>query len=287
MREGTITMPDGRQLGYGEHGDPGGMPIIYNHPMPGSRAFNLDPEALKAHGARVLSLERPGLGLSTRAPGRTLGDWAADVLACADALGFERFAVVAVSAGGPYGWVVAHDAPDRVTRLGLVCASGPILEHPEFDEQLEGQLKALLPLARQDPQTAEALLREFLAASGESYRNDPDRFFAEWLQGWPEDQRPLYREAKDRWMSAIEAVYRDTEGFADDIVAGLQWTFDPTDIRVPVRAWHGTSDKSAPMGLTRLAVDRARGELVEYEGVGHYLGPEYHDEWIRWLVREE
>ncbi len=201
-----------------------------------------------------------------------------------DALGLERFAVVGVSFGGAYALSLAVALPDRVTRVGLVCAMGPILDHPEFDDDFDHALKALLPVARQDPHAAEGLLRQFLTPLGERFRADPDAFFEEWLQGWPDDQQVLYRKYKSRWMRAIEATYRDTEGYADDILAGLRWPFDPAEIRVPVRAWHGTDDRAAPFGLTRMVVENAAGNVVTYEGVGHYLGPEHHAEWAAWLV---
>ncbi len=184
-----------------------------------------------------------GIGLSTRAPRHTLSDWAADVVEFADALGLERFAVVGVSAGGSYALALGHAVPDRVSRVGLVCAMGPILDHPEFDDDFNHPLRALLPVAREDADAAEALLRQFLAPLGERYRADPEAFFEEWLQGWPADQQVLYRKYKSRWMPAIEATHRDTDGYADDIVAALHWTFDPGEIHVPVRSWHGTLTK--------------------------------------------
>ena len=67
MREATVTLSDGRVLSYAEHGDPEGAPIIHNHPLPGARNFNLEEPALRAAGQRwSFTLERPGIGLSTR-----------------------------------------------------------------------------------------------------------------------------------------------------------------------------------------------------------------------------
>lgn len=284
MREAMVELPDGRLLSYAEHGDPGGSAIIYNHPLPGARNFGFEEPALLGAGGRLFTLERPGIGLSTRAPGRAITDWPVDVTEFADALGIERFAVAGVSLGGGYALALAAALPERVTRVGLVCAVGPILDHPEFDDDLDHPLKALLPVARADPDAAESLLRQVLQPLGERFRADPDAYFEEWLLGWPDDQRPLYRRYRSRWMPAIEATHRDTEGYADDLLAGLRWTFDPATIGVPVRSWHGTEDRAAPVGLTRMVVDKAGGTMVTYEGLGHYLGPEYHDEWVSWLV---
>lgn len=287
MRLGNLQLPDGRTLAYGDHGSPDGHPIVFNHPLPGGRTFSLDPAVMHANGARVISVERPGIGSSTRSPGRTLTDWPADVLVLADALGLDEFAVVGMSTGSSHALAIAHGAPDRVTRLGLVCAVGPILDHPEFDDVFESPLKALLPFARQDLATAEDLLRQVLAPDGQRYRDDPEAFFDSWVLTWPSDQQQLYRDAAARWMPALEAVYQDTAGFADDIIAGLQWNFDLAEIGVPVRAWHGTADKTAPIALTRLVVEQTRGDMIEYAGIGHYLGTDWQAEGVRWLLGHE
>src|SRR4051794_41876942 len=80
--EGTLELDDGRALGYAEYGQPDGAPIVYLHGLPGSR---LDPAALDQEyrqlGARVVALERPGYGLSTRRRSWGLLDWPTDVAA--------------------------------------------------------------------------------------------------------------------------------------------------------------------------------------------------------------
>jgi hypothetical protein len=48
-----------------------GAPIIYNHPLPGARNFNLEELSLGAAAGRSFTLERPRIGLSTRAPARS------------------------------------------------------------------------------------------------------------------------------------------------------------------------------------------------------------------------
>ena len=65
-------------------------------------------------------VSRPGFGDSDRAPRRTLLSFARDAAALADRLGRERFAVVGVSAGGPYALACAHELPDRVAAAAVV-----------------------------------------------------------------------------------------------------------------------------------------------------------------------
>jgi hypothetical protein len=46
--------------------------------------------------------------------------------------------------------------------------------------------------------------------------------------------------------------------------------------------WHGGS--GGAVRAHPMVVEGAGGDVVEYEGLGHYLGPEHHDEWAAWLV---
>ena len=99
----AVTLPDGRELAYEEYGDPAGFPVLSFH---GGLSSRLDAapanEAARRMGVRLVSPDRPGMGLSTYQPGRRLLDWPADVTHLTDALGIGRFAVMGWSAGGPY-----------------------------------------------------------------------------------------------------------------------------------------------------------------------------------------
>ena len=80
-----------------------------------------------AKGVRLISPDRPGMGLSTYQPGRRLVDWPADVAHLTEALGIERFAVMGWSAGGPYAAVCAarigRPGDGRRAALELPCRS--------------------------------------------------------------------------------------------------------------------------------------------------------------------
>src|SRR5438552_17010722 len=99
----SITLRDGRRLGYAEYGDPAGVAVFYFHGTPGSRLEGtIADEAAKRLRVRLIAIDRPGVGLSTFKPRRKLRDWPADVIALADALGIDRFAIVGLSGGGPH-----------------------------------------------------------------------------------------------------------------------------------------------------------------------------------------
>ena len=68
----------------------------------------------------MIAVDRPGFGLSSYQSQHRFTDWPRDVLALADQLGFERFAIMSYSAGSPYAAACAHALPERLTAVGIV-----------------------------------------------------------------------------------------------------------------------------------------------------------------------
>jgi pimeloyl-ACP methyl ester carboxylesterase len=72
---------------------------------------------------RLILVDRPGSGWSTRAPGDSASLWqqAAVMAKFFDALGLERPMVVGHSLGGALALTLAAEHPDKVGRLALIC----------------------------------------------------------------------------------------------------------------------------------------------------------------------
>src|SRR3989344_8459465 len=99
----TFKLRDGRILGYAEYGDPEGKPVFFFHGWPGARFSGKETdEAGKKSGVRIISTDRPGIGLSTYKKDRKLLDWPDDVAQLADYLKIKKFSLMGVSGGGPY-----------------------------------------------------------------------------------------------------------------------------------------------------------------------------------------
>lgn len=94
-----VRTPDGRALAVCAWGDPDGAPIFWLHGTPGSRFLREPGDGYARNHLRVYTYDRPGYGLSTRVPGRSVADAAADIRAIADAFGLEQFGVAGVSGG--------------------------------------------------------------------------------------------------------------------------------------------------------------------------------------------
>lgn len=91
----TLTLPDGRKLGYAQFGLLTGKPIFYCHGLPGSRVEGGHlHEAALATGARIIATDRPGMGLSSFQPGRTLLDHPKDLETLAAHLKLQEYGVL-------------------------------------------------------------------------------------------------------------------------------------------------------------------------------------------------
>src|SRR6478752_5918588 len=92
-----LELSNGQRIAWEESGDPRGFPVFFFHGWPASRlqgaGFNVEAREL---GVRIISPDRPGIGLSTFQAGRKPLDWPPVVTEMARHLGFERFRVLAV-----------------------------------------------------------------------------------------------------------------------------------------------------------------------------------------------
>lgn len=120
------------ELAARAHGPRDGAPVLALHGWL-DNAAGFEPLAPRLHGVRLVALDLPGHGRSAhRPPGCPYHfvDYVDDVLAAADALGWERFALLGHSLGGAIATLVAAARPERVERLGLIEALGPLSEEP-------------------------------------------------------------------------------------------------------------------------------------------------------------
>lgn len=91
----TITLPDGRTLGYAQYGLRSGRTVFYNHGLPGSRIEAAAFDAIATRlGARIIAVDRPGYGLSSPQPSRTILGLAKDIECLAESLSIDSYGVL-------------------------------------------------------------------------------------------------------------------------------------------------------------------------------------------------
>ena len=287
MREGTITTPDGRTLGYAERGLEDGLPVFALHGTPGSRFVQLtNPELYERYGVRWIGYDRPGYGLSDPHPGRSVADAPADVAALADALGLDRFLVVGGSGGAPHALACGALLRDRVTRVGALVTPAPPDGEIDFYEGLADLNVQEFNAALAGREELEAFLQPYV----EGIRADVDALIDEMLTELPEIDRRRASKPESRAMmkeSWLESVRQGSRGWADDDLAFAKpWGFRLEDVTVETRVWQGELDVLTPRPHGEYVASRlpnARFELLE--GGGHFID----EEWavvLGWLAAE-
>ncbi len=267
-----VRLADGRQLAYQEWGRPGGTPVLFFHGWSSSRLLrHPDDAATAALGVRLITVDRPGAGLSDFQPRRTLLDWPEDVRSLADHLGLDRFAVVAHSGAGPHALACGVRLGDRLRHLAVVSGFAPV-DRPGALADLAPQMRQAVPMLRRLPFMARLFLRPF----PRRYRRDAAAAFeAQFGRGLPDcDRAALARPelAAVVHAAAAEAFRQGARGPAHEMLLflGRPWGFQPEDVPVPVSLWYGAEDTVVPPGMGRLlARALPRAELVEWPGVGH------------------
>lgn len=278
LSEGTLDLPDGRTLRYYDTAPDRGrgrddlLPVWWHH---GSPNVGRPPEPLfdlaDELGVRWLGHDRPGYAVSTRLPGRTIGDVAADVTALADHLGIDRLATMGHSGGGPHAVATGVLLGDRVS--AVVSISGPAPRAAAGLDWYAGIGPAGTAELRAAEQGADVL-----AAHLERSEDQP--------AFTPGDIAALQGD----WSWFIDVVRPALEagpgGFVDDDVALVTpWGADPAALGVPALFVHGTADAVVPSSHSAwLATTCPDAELWERPGDGHIAVMAAAADALRWLV---
>lgn len=119
---GSFVTVGGNRIHYVERGE--GPPILMIHGL-GGTLHHLRRPLMEAFGDgyRLIAIDRPGSGYSSRAAGETgrLTEQASQTAALIDALGLDRPLLVGHSLGGAIALATALDHPDKVSGLALIA----------------------------------------------------------------------------------------------------------------------------------------------------------------------
>jgi pimeloyl-ACP methyl ester carboxylesterase len=272
----AIQLRDGRSLGWVEFGDPTGFPVINAH---GGLACRLDVAAAAAAATRarvrLISPDRPGIGLSDAQPGRTILDWTADVVELADQLKVDRFAVMGWSMGGQYAAAVGYGAAQRVTRVAIIAGALPLTEAGVF-EQLPTMDRVYTRLSQRAAPVARACFGAMTLAAQRAPR----------LYGalaarelGPADAAVLRDEGYDAFARMSAEALRRPAGVVEDYRAWMRpWGFAPEDLDVPVDVWAGTDDELVNRQWPHALARRIPGAQLKMRSGGHFVAHRHYPE---------
>jgi pimeloyl-ACP methyl ester carboxylesterase len=193
-------------------------------------------------------------------------DTASDVVALADGLGIDRFAVLGASAGGGHALGCAVALGDRVSGVGVASMPGPLDEVPGAWDALDRRQRPAADMAREDPRRAAHGVERYT----QRWLDDPATFLG---GGTPDDRALLAAPDTGAMLAAdvTEALRPGAGGMADDLVAlWLRWGFRIADLRPGVRLWHGAQDTRGEPAFRYLSAALPACEAEVWRDGGHY-----------------
>jgi pimeloyl-ACP methyl ester carboxylesterase len=265
----TLKLRDGRELAVALSGPPDGVPLLYHHGTPGCL---LQPRASQEEcarrGLRFLTYSRAGAEGSTRDPGRSVADVAADMEDVLDALGVERRLVAGKSGGGPHALATAALLPDRVAAVISIAGCRPYGDG--FLEGMGADNVEEFGLALR----GEDSLRPFVMKHREALKDaDAPALVRDLANLLPEiDRRVLTSDVgADAVAGMVGGVQVPDAWIDDDLAFTRDWGFDLGAIAVPTYVWQGSEDKMVPIHHGEWLAANLPGAVAHLEqGEGHF-----------------
>ena len=245
----SVSAGSGRVLEVVVAGPPEGVPVLVHHGTPGAAGmFEPLVDVGAERNVRHITYSRPGYGVSGRLQGRSVVSCITDVVAIADALGYDRFHSVGGSGGAPHSIACAALLPDRVISAAAIACPAPVdavgldwtagmakeniselaasrSSDGDFREYLEGEASSMLGASADEVMRVMGDLvsdvdRQALSgALGEFIVKELERSLSTGVWGWFDDDRAILGD----------------------------WGFDLGGVHAPLSLWHGGQDRFVPI----------------------------------------
>jgi pimeloyl-ACP methyl ester carboxylesterase len=272
-----LQLPDGRLMSYGEYGSRASdaRPFIFVHGIPDCRfdcvMLPSDEERARRMNIRWIGIDRPGMGLSTIHPGRTVTGWIDDLRHLINHLKLDSYRVLGVSGGTAYALAAAKLLPrDQLKSVGIMVGVAP------WEAGLSGMSivsrvgmtvykhypaavgafhkKFLLPIVHQEsPAATEKMMRRSKSSLKQVNIADDD------APGLAKVWREAFRQGAD--------------GVTEDSTTATEpWGFELEEVDYPgIRLWYGSEDVNTPPHMGKWMSARLPQAIYrEYPGKSHF-----------------
>ncbi|MGA4689196.1 alpha/beta fold hydrolase [Rhodococcus sp. AB351] len=247
--EGTVAVGEGRRLGFAEFGSAQGRTVFWLHGTPGARRqVPVEARAFaERNHIRLIGVDRPGIGSSTPHIYENVLAFSDDLRIVADTLGVDRMALVGLSGGGPYTLAAAYALRERVVAAAVLGGVAPVVGPEAIDSNLM-KLGAFVAPALQ---TAGVPIGVAMSAAIRVVRPFASPIIDLYGRLSPEADRRLLARPEFKAMfldDLLNGSRRQISApFSDIVVFTRDWGFRVSDVKVPVRWWHGDTDHIIPI----------------------------------------
>jgi pimeloyl-ACP methyl ester carboxylesterase len=305
----SFRLPTNRLISWAEYGSPQGRPLIFLHGTPSSRLECAEfHNELKSRNIRLIAPDRPGFGRSEFLPGRTIGEYATDVLALAKHLDLTKYSVMGGSGGGPYALACARYLQPEDGLQGVCVFAG--MSPYECDlKGMSWQTSFTLGMANWTPRILRFVMRLALPTPTGDFTGPIDQWtvdpsaheaakkkteaFVKTLKG--REKEVMGKPGVADYMAAatVESLIQGFDPYMYEAKLFAQpWDFKIEDITLasegkgPIYLIYGTDDVNTTIHMGRWIAKRVRGSSIkEVKGETHLTLAErfvdYCDEFLQ------
>ena len=266
-KEYVVTLKNEKSLNILEQGIKTGTPAIYLHGAPGSKRDHTSHKDFYArHNIRMISVNRPGTGLSTYYQDWSALTFAVDLRDLMNSLAIDNATIIGFSAGGLYACAFAHQFPERTKKLLLLSSVAPF-DNSSLYGQLTETAQVFYEQSKNNPdllleQLSGVTTPEALLDIMKSLASDPDQQ----LFNAPDIRKDILYSFSDVLEQGLASFIKEVYNIA------IPWGFSPCEISVATEIWHGTEDSNIPIACSQyLAENISHSETKYKENSGHYF----------------
>ena len=293
-----LRLPDGRHMAYAEYGSKASNahPFIFIHGIPDTRLdaclLQSDKAIAEKLNIRWIGIDRPGIGLSTFQPDRTVLGWVKDLEHLIDHLRLTEYRIFSVSGGTPYALACAKLLPrQNLLSVGIAMGVGP----KEAGKEGLSKLNRIgLWIWEKHPWVFRLIFDRYVAPKVHEEscektkqivrqsikymtKTDQEAFGGEEVfQGLVNITREVYRQGSSR-------------GYVEDSkLATGYWGFELHDVEYEgIRLFYGKLDVNTPPALGHyMAARLPNAVLKEYEGKSHFTMWDHLEEMLLDMMQE-
>jgi pimeloyl-ACP methyl ester carboxylesterase len=269
IKDYKFKLRDGRLLGYSQLGDPDGKPLLYFHGGVSSRLdIAFAAPFCATNNIRLIAPDRPGIGLSTRQPDRTLLNWADDTVELLDFLQLDHVPLLGWSLAGAYVAACLYKYPERFLSAATIGGCSPILPPVKVNEL--GMLIDQWLLTC--PKNFELPLILLIESSARLPKPAVRALMLNELSGTDREIVAAMSEA-EAVSFVLEATKQGGAGIMDDYRAvSSDWGFNVKEISHPLTLWYGEEDTICPISMPKfMQAHMPYTTMHIVPGLGHFL----------------
>lgn len=282
-----LQLKDGRSLSFAQYGDPNGFPVIGLHGTPGSRIWFEHDDPISAElGIYLITVDRPGYGLSDPLARRTILDFNKDLNALIEHLQLKRFSVFGVSGGGAYALGFASSAHPLLFKTGLV-ASVYEFENRKPPKEMCAPNRWGFYLAKRVPWLLRYTYRQqksLIEKKPELYVSSVQKNLGhlcisdQEVMRNPETAKTMLLHMKEAFRVHTAEAVNEMKLFT------LPWNMNYSNIQSPVEVWHGVEDTLSPISGLQKFLQKIPNHSTHFlNHKGHFLD-EDDDVWRDILI---